>query len=85
MIPKIKKKITGFLLSEEGKMPKQSLFTMGSFLSAAVIGGILATKNNVAEHTNSVLFDYNAGDPEPFVVEHAHHGSHSSHGNHSSY
>jgi len=38
MLPILKKKVTGFILSEEGKMPKQSLLTLGSFLSAAVIG-----------------------------------------------
>ena len=44
MLPKIKKKITGFLLNEEGKISKQSLLSLGSFISAAVIGGVLATK-----------------------------------------
>ena len=44
MLPKIKKKITGFLLNEEGKISKQSMLSLGSFISAAVIGGVLATK-----------------------------------------
>ncbi len=85
MLPKIQKKITSFLLGEDGRMSKQSLFSMGSFLSAAVIGGVLATRENAAEHTNSVLFDYNESMPQPYIMGHDHHASHSSHGNHASY
>jgi hypothetical protein len=58
MFPKIKKKITGFLLNEEGKVTKQSLVSLGSFLSAAVIGGVLATKSAAADHTNSISTYY---------------------------
>lgn len=36
MFPKIKKKITSFLLGEEGKISKHSLLTIGSFLSAGM-------------------------------------------------
>jgi len=53
MLPKIKKKISSFLLSEEGKISKQSLLSLGAFVSAAVIGGVLATKEAAAQHINS--------------------------------
>ena len=33
-IPKIKKKITSFLLSEDGKISKQSVLTMGAILAS---------------------------------------------------
>jgi hypothetical protein len=61
MFPKIKKKISGFLLNEEGKVTKQSLVSLGSFLSAAVIGGALATKSVAADHTNSLSASYSGG------------------------
>ena len=40
MIPKIKKKLKGFLVEEEGKISKQSMLSLGSFISAAVIGDV---------------------------------------------
>ena len=60
MLPKIKKKISSFLLSEEGRIPKQSLLSFGSILSAAVIGGILATKEAAAAHTNDISVTYSS-------------------------
>ena len=82
MIPKIQKKINSFLLSEEGKISKQSLLSLGAFMSAAVIGGILATKEAAAAHTNSLDVSY--ADPTA-TGTHAHHSSHSSHGSHGSH
>ena len=55
MLPKIKKKITSFLLSEEGKIPKHSLLSLGSFVSAAVIG------------ENPKLFGFDMDNPLAFV------------------
>lgn len=60
-IPEIRKKITSFLLSEEGKISKQSLLSLGSFLSAVVIGGVLATKQAAAQHTNVLDVGYSGG------------------------
>ena len=77
MIPKIKKKLTSFLTEEEGKISKQSLLSLGSFLSAAVIGGILATKDAAAAtHSNSISVSY-SGDLGS--GSHAHHSSHANH------
>ena len=82
MIQKIKKKLTSFLTEEEGKISKQSLLSLGSFLSAAVIGGILATKDAAAAtHSNSISVSY-SGDLGS--GSHAHHSSHANHANHSS-
>ena len=75
MLPKIKKKITSFLLSEEGKIPKHSLLSMGSFVSAAVIGGVLLSKEAAATYTNDLAVDY-AGNTA--TGTHAHHSVHSS-------
>ncbi len=72
MFPKVKKRITSFLLSEEGKVSKQSLLSLGSFLSAAVIGGVLASKEAAAAHTNDLFISY-SGDVA--VGTHAHHSS----------
>jgi hypothetical protein len=71
-IPKVKKKITGFLLSEEGKISKQSLLSLGSFISAAVIGGVLATKEAAAQHTNELSVSYSDGTA---TGTHVHHNS----------
>jgi len=82
MLPKLKKRIRGFLLSEEGRMPNQSLLTLGSFLSAAVIGGVLTTRESAAQHVNDMSLSYNN---ESLTISHQHHQSHSSHSSHSSH
>jgi len=43
-IPKIKKKISDYLLSEEGKISKQALLTMGAILGGASIAATLLAK-----------------------------------------
>jgi len=70
--PKIRKKITSFLLSEEGKISKQSLLSLGAYVSAAVIGGVLATKEAAAVHTNGLGVSYSSG---VAIGSHAHHES----------
>jgi len=85
MLPKIKKKVTGFLLSEEGKIPKQSLVALGSFLSAAVIGGVIATKEAAADHSNSFDVGYSGNTASATHVHHANHSSHGSHASHASH
>jgi len=83
MLPKLKKKVTSFLLSEEGKMPKHSLLSLGSFLSAAVISGVIATKQTAASiHSNAVDV---TSETVGYVGAHSHHTSHSSHGSHGSH
>ena len=72
MLPKIKTKITSFLVGEEGKISKQSLLSLGSFISAAVIGGILATKEAAAQPTNDLTVSYADGTA---TGTHAHHSS----------
>ena len=65
------------MLSEEGKISKQSMLSLGSFLSVAVIGGILATKEGAAGHSNSLEVAYS----DSYATgTHQHHSSHSSHG-----
>jgi hypothetical protein len=73
MFPKLKKKLSSFLLSEEGKISKQSLLTLGSFVSAAVIAGALATKQS-AGHTNDITVSYQEAG-KIAVGQHSHHNS----------
>jgi hypothetical protein len=47
-IPKIKKKISSYLLSEEGKISKQALLTMGAFLGGAAIGTLIGSEDVAA-------------------------------------
>ena len=56
-IPKIKKKITAFLVGEEGKISKKSLLTLGVMLSGAVIGSIMNSKVVSASHRTSHTWD----------------------------
>jgi len=44
-LPKIKKRISNFILKEEGRISKQSLISMGAFLGGAVIGVINSGKD----------------------------------------
>ncbi len=44
-LPKIKKRISDFLLNEEGRISKQSLVSMGAFLSGAALGSLMASIN----------------------------------------
>jgi len=85
MLPKIKKRITSFLLSEEGKISKQSLLSLGAFISAAVIGGVLATKEAAALHSNSLDITYSEPTATGTHQHHSSHGSHGSHGSHTSH
>lgn len=86
-IPKIKKKISTFLLSEEGKISKQSLLTMGVLLGGAAIGVSLNAKQVSAgiSHGNSLSLGYSGSTATATHTHHANHSSHGSHGSHSSY
>lgn len=76
-IPKLKKKISAFLVGEEGKISKNSLLKIGSVLtglsSIAIVAG-----GNVNElqlsYTDSIA-----------TATHDNHSSHSQHSSHSSY
>lgn len=83
-IPKLKKKMSNYLLSEEGKISKQSLLAMGTFLGGAAIGLSLSAEEISAgtSHGNDLSISY---DSEVAYSTHAHHASHSSHSSHSSY
>jgi len=41
-LPKLKKRISDFVLSEEGKISKHSLVAMGAFLGSAAMGTLVA-------------------------------------------
>lgn len=77
MLPKLKKRITSFLVGEEGKISKQSLLSLGAFIGTGVLGGILAAKDASAQtyHTNSLSLSYSGGTA---TATHGHHSSHSS-------
>ncbi len=94
-LPTIKKKISAFLLKDDGKISKQSLLTIGAFLSSAVISSIISSEDVLAKrctivddpaqsyvHSNGINPVHNG---KIHYVEHSHHGSHCSHGSHGSY
>lgn len=81
MFPKIEKKLSSFFVCEGGKISKHSLLSLGSFVSAAIIGGVLMSKDAAAQHTNDLSLAYS----ESIAAGvHSHHTSHSSHSSHSS-
>lgn len=45
MFPKLKKRLSSFLVSEEGRISKQTVISVGAFISSSVIGGILMSKD----------------------------------------
>ena len=75
MFPTIKKKLSSFLLSEEGKISKHGLLGLGSLISAAVIGGVLFSKGAAAAtHINSLQVSYSAAQ-QVALGTHGHHSS----------
>ena len=72
MLPKLKKRITSFLVGEEGKISKQSLLSLGAFLGTGVLAGILAAKDVSAGHTNTLTVGYSGGEA---TGTHGHHSS----------
>jgi len=69
MIPKIKKKLSSFIKSEEGRMSTQSMLTLGAFTAAASLGVAVAAKEFAGEATAS-------GEIES--IDHSNHANHSS-------
>ena len=51
-IPQVKKRIATYIRSEEGKISKQSLISVGAFMGGAAIASILAAKEAAAGHHN---------------------------------
>lgn len=78
-IPKLKKKISAFLASEEGKISKESLIKTGAIIGAFALSSALVANNAAAEatHVNTLAeLQYSEGSAS---ATHTHHGSHSSH------
>ena len=87
-LPEIKKKISSYLSSEDGKITKESLLTVGAFVTSAAASAALLSKSVSAGHTNTPThqndLDMNyAQQSETAVGKHTHHGSHNN--QHSSY
>ncbi|MAG50270.1 hypothetical protein CL621_01355 [archaeon] len=80
-IPKIKKKINAFLIGEEGKISKQSLFKTGVILGGLALSSTLIKEVDAA-HSNTLTASYGGGTGT--ASHHGNHGSHASHGSHSS-
>jgi len=79
-LPKVKKEINDFLLSEEGKINKRNIAKIG--ISLAVLGLMLEPQSASASHTshnshNSALFSSGRGGHNSSTP---HTNSHSSHG-----
>ncbi|MFH0977844.1 MAG: hypothetical protein V1837_00945 [Candidatus Woesearchaeota archaeon] len=63
VFPRAKRNISSFLLSEEGKISKQSLIAVGSVLSAFAVASALAASqaaahSNACTHTNGLSFSF---------------------------
>lgn len=52
-IPKVPKKVSAYLLGEDGKISKQSIMALGSFLGSVAIGSILAESVSAGSKTCS--------------------------------
>jgi len=72
-LPKVKKRISSFLVNEEGQISKQSLISMGAFLVGGGAGVIFSAKD---------VFPTNGDcNPGPCGYDCDPHSSHSSHAN----
>jgi len=78
-IPKIKKKLSNYLMSEEGKISKQALLTTGAFLAGATLGALSSTQEvnavDTTTHDNSLSLSYSGGTA---TATHTHHANHTS-------
>ena len=57
-IPKTKRNLKAFLLSEECKLSKEALLKTGVFLSGVTLSAILSAPPSEAAHTNSLALTY---------------------------
>ncbi|MBT5492359.1 hypothetical protein HOK00_09080, partial [bacterium] len=60
ILPKIKKKISSFIMEEEGKISKQSIFALGTMIGSAAIASVLSSKK--AEANQIAISDSTIGD-----------------------
>ena len=79
-LPKIKKKISSFLVEEKGGISKHKMITVGAFLGSISLLNLLPEVQ--AAHSNYFNVSWNSGN---ITAEHGHHASHSSHSSHSSH
>lgn len=75
-LPKIKKDIKDFLLSEEGKMTRKDIAKLGISLAAL---SLFLPAEGFAQHTNTFFATGQGGH-----TSHSSHASHGSHGSHTS-
>jgi len=52
-MPKLKKKISSYLLEEDGRITKQSLLSLGAIVTGAAIGAALQSKEAKAIDLNA--------------------------------
>jgi len=76
-IPMLKKKVSAFLVGEEGKISKNSLLKIGGVLTGLSSAAIVAGAD-----TNELQLTYNS---PTATATHENHTSHAQHGSHSSY
>jgi len=77
-IPKLKKKISSFLIGEEGKISKESLLKIGVTLSGAALTSAIAVPKVSAWQAHDNGFNMMTYDPGAGVIgaTHAHHNEH---------
>ena len=73
-VPKIKKKLSAYIMGEEGRISKQALLAMGAFLGSGVLASILLSSDVQAwvDHTNALSVSYNEGNGVASAT-HSHH------------
>lgn len=93
-IPKLQKKISAFLVKEEGKISKEKILKAGILLGAVALASVKtanascppAPPTNGEDHCNNLGITYNSGTATgTHEHEHGSHSSHSSHGSHGSH
>ncbi len=89
-LPKVKKEIRDFLLSEEGKITKKDIAKLGlSFATIAMMFGSSEMPAAAQTHTSSPTTHTNtfvdAGHISSVHASHSSHSSHASHGSHGSH
>ncbi len=85
-LPEIKRKISSYLTAEDGKITKESLLTVGAFVTSAAASAALLSKTVSAGHTNHPTHDNDLAvdyKQDTAIGKHSHHGSHNN--VHSSY
>jgi len=88
-IPKIKKKISSFLIKEDGKITKEKLLKTGIILGGiALVSAKFAAanhRNSYNTHTNDALNAQYDSETNIITATHNHHTNHSSHNSHGSH